>query len=135
MLASAASVGAVWLMAGLVVWTPLRGWLQGAMGNPYYPGAAWLDAGIVWQPLPLYALLLASLHYAWIRKAQPTGERWIGPILVVWVLGILFAPIAAMAADLRDKPLLAIPVAAAAAVVIILVLVSWRLHRKMEVGP
>jgi len=133
MLASAAAVAVVWLAAGLVVWTPLRGWVQGMLGNPFYPGAAWLDAGIVWPPLPLYVLLLAGLHYAWIRRAQPMRERWIGPLLVV---GTLVALPLAMFADSPDiVPLWWIPALAMAAAVVLLVTLSWRLHRNMEVGP
>jgi len=131
-LASAVSVLAVWLPAGLIVWTPLRGWAQWALGNPFYPGAAGLDAAFPLRPLPLYGLLLPLLHYSWIRGVQPTRERWIGPILVTWGL---FCLLPAAFLDRRDtEGLMPWTLGCLAAASLVLVLMSWRLHRRMEVG-
>jgi len=132
-LASAAAVLAVWLAAGLVVWTPLRGWTQWALGNPFYPGAAGLDAGFPLRLLPFYVPLLAVLHYSWIRSAQPTRGRWIGPILLAWVLCLLPLALAVEAPD--EFPLLGVAACALGVAAVLLVVLSWRLHRNMEVGP
>lgn len=131
-LASAASVLVVWLAAGLVVWTPLRGWVQWGLGNPFYPGAAWLEADFPLRPLPAYGLLLPVLHYSWIRGAQPTRDRWVGPMLVAWAI-LLLPPLAAWGS--AETPLVQWSVPAAAAAAVLLVILGMRLHRRMEVGP
>ena len=133
MLASAAAVLTVWLPVCLIVWAPLRSLVQDVLlKSPYYPGAAFLDRWLPVQIMAAYALLLPVFHYAWIRLAHPTRGRMGGVLLASgfvcalvvtggvvhwlgqWVGGLFLALIGV--------------------VVVLLLVCSWQLHRRVEVG-
>lgn len=134
MAASAASVLTVVLAAGVVTWTPLRAWWQSSVAeSPFYLlhapgyGAARFEWTFVFRPLWVYTLLLPVLHYAWIRRAAPTRGRLIGPLIVGW---FVFAIVLGLLMEDATRSYAGPGVAAAA-----LLVWSWRLHRRMEVGP
>lgn len=132
-LASVVSVLVVWLVAGTVVWLPLRGWWQGTvMNNPFYPGADALEGGFVLRPLALALWLVPMLHYSWIRRAQPTRDRLVGPMLLAWaLLGGLWS---FLPSGTRGFALLPWIAAMVIALPVSLTVLGWRLHRRMEVG-
>lgn len=133
-LASVVSVLVVWLVAGAVVWLPLRGWWQGTViNNPFYPGADALESGFILRPLAFALWLVPMLHYNWIRRAQPTCDRLVGPMLLAWALcGGLFGLLFVSGRGIALLPWIAAMVIALPATLTVL---GWWLHRQMEVGP
>jgi len=88
MLASGLSAITAWLVAGLVLWTGLRGGLHDLWQSPYFPVMAPREATVPLTWLALYGLLLPACHYGWIRAAQPTRDGHGGTFVI---LGLLVA--------------------------------------------
>lgn len=93
MLSSALSVLAVWLPVSLIVWLPVRSFIQDKMFmSPYFPLMMIREATVPWAWLGGYAILLPLFHYVWIRRAQPLrGENGvvflaIGVVIVIATL-------------------------------------------------
>ena len=82
-LATLASVLITWLPAAILIVSPLRGQLQNALQNPWFP----LMASTEWPYLCLvgllYALVLPVFHYEWIRSAAPFRELISGHLLAI----------------------------------------------------
>jgi hypothetical protein len=90
MLASALSLLAAWLAAGLVVWTGLRSLLHDRLlQSPYFPIMAPRETWVPLIWLALYVVLIPACHYAWIRHSQPTRGKQGGNLLVVSLLAAL----------------------------------------------
>ena len=93
MLNTILSVLAVWLPASLIVWLPVRSFVQDKLFiSPYFPLMMIREAQVPWAWLGGYAILLPLFHYVWIRRAQPLrGENGVVflAIGVVVVIGTL----------------------------------------------
>ena len=71
MLATVLCVLAVWLPISLIVWTPVRSFVQDKLfASPYFPIMAQREAAVPWFWLAGYMLLLPLFQYVWIRRAQ-----------------------------------------------------------------
>ncbi|MEX0653828.1 MAG: hypothetical protein WDZ31_04905 [Phycisphaeraceae bacterium] len=135
MLASAAAVLTVALAFVLVTWTPARATYQDLVRlSPFYPGAAMLERGFLLRPLLVYTLMLPSLHYVWIRLAQPMRGGLAGFWLAAWLIA---ASVIALGNELFEGPTLAwhswLTLASLAMAAGLLAIWGWRLHRQVEV--
>jgi hypothetical protein len=130
MLAGAAGVLSVWLPAALVVWTPLRSCVQDRLFlNPYFPIMAPAEAAVPWTWLFAYAVLVPTLHYAWIRQAAPYRGGSAGAMMAV---AVAFGLLCLVDGTPRHQ-------SARLAVFLIFALIAatalasgWRLHRELE---
>jgi hypothetical protein len=93
MLSTVVSVLAVWLPMALIVWLPVRSYVQDNLfGSPYFPLMMIREASVPWMWLAGYAILLPLFHYVWIRRAQPLrGENGVvflavGVVIVITIL-------------------------------------------------
>ena len=79
MLSTIFSVLVVWLPVSLLVWLPVRSFIQDKMFvSPYFPLMMIREASVPWAWLGGYAILLPLFHYVWIRRAQPLrGENGV----------------------------------------------------------
>ncbi len=86
MLASAASVLAVWLPAAIAVWSGLRSQYQADLQNRWFPLMEVAERPFVLWCLLGYAVLLPAFHYAWIRESQASREHTAGIVLAACVV-------------------------------------------------
>ncbi len=133
MLTTAIGVLWVWLPVALVLWLPIRSWVQEWLfQHPDYPLMWSRDLMLPWMWLKTYAFLLPLLHYAWIRQAQPAKYSDDGIWLVagaVWVSISLLGPA-------RDSSSTWITLAGHSFYVLVPVtalVVGWQLHHDVEV--
>ena len=125
------SVLAVWLPMALIVWLPVRSFVQDKLFiSPYFPLMMIREAQVPCVWLAGYAILLTLFHYVWIRRAQPLrGENGIVflAISVVIVVGTLML--------FRWHPLwFGILIYVLSTVMVVTCLVAGRiLHRNLEV--
>ncbi|MBN1591128.1 MAG: hypothetical protein JW888_16560 [Pirellulales bacterium] len=133
MLASAASVLAVWLPSAFVIWLGLRSSYQDMLGNCWFPLMGPTEWSYPFWWLLLYAMLLPALHYAWIRYAQPTWGLLSGALLAVGL-------VVAIMSIWNSVRVLELPEVARwlilgglATTSISLLIGGWRLHGRLEV--
>ena len=132
MLAHVLCVVMVWAPVALFIWLPIRSAVQDYLyQSPYYPLFTPMEAPlpVVW--LVLYTVLAPVLHYAWIRRAQPTRGSNAGDFLAV---GFFFAGFATLAMiHYREPWTNYLALAVGFAIEGILLVAGWRLHRSVEV--
>ncbi len=131
MLNTILSVMAVWLPMALIVWLPIRSYVQDKLFiSPYFPLMMIREAQVPWVWLAGYAILLPLLHYVWIRRAQPLrGENGV----VFLSIGVVI--VIATLMSFRWHPLwFRILIYMLSAVMIVTSLIAGRiLHRNLEV--
>jgi tryptophan-rich sensory protein len=132
MLAHVLGVLMVWLPVALFVWLPIRGAVQDhLLKSPYYPLFMPLEAPLPLVWLAVYIILGPVLHYAWIRRAQPTRGSDAGNFTTV---GFLVAAFATLGMVLYREPWAkCFALATGLAIAGILLVAGWRLHRSAEV--
>ncbi len=131
MLATVLAVLAVWIPASLIIWAPVRSFVQDTLlQSPYFPVVAPREARVPFVWLAHYALFLSLFHYAWIRWSQPTRGRYGGFLLsgVVMIFVIRIPLIHAFIPAFRRLPL-----ALGGVVALITLVAGFRLHRRLEV--
>ncbi|MCP4641597.1 MAG: hypothetical protein GY851_14230, partial [bacterium] len=129
-LAHVLAVMMVWLPAAVLVWSPARSWIQDIVfKSPYFPLFGSYEAVLPWVWLVQYAALMPMLHYAWIRRAQPTRGRNAGDFLCVAYIVGAFTAFAAVHA-----PWCRVFAVGVAILILCVMLVAGRLlNRTMEV--
>lgn len=131
MLSTTLSVIAVWLPVSLIVWFPVRSFIQDKLFvSPYFPLMMIREATVPWAWLGGYAILLPLFHYVWIRRAQPLrGENGV----VFLAIGVVI--VIATLMDFRWHPQwFRILIYSLSAVMIATCLIAGRiLHRNLEV--
>lgn len=132
MLASAASVLAVWLPAALLVWAGARSLVQDRLLlSPIYPLMAPTEWAVPLVWLLAYGLALPAFHYAWIRTAQPLQD-WLSP--TVMIAAVVMAPMGFCDIHRSAAPWVQwLAVAASVAAGAALAVAARRLHRQLEV--
>lgn len=87
MLTSGLSILASWLPTALIVWSGLRSFVRDRMfRSPYFPVMGPLENHIPLVWLTLALLFITSLHYVWIRHAQPTRRGGDARLMVAGIL-------------------------------------------------
>ena len=121
-----------WAPAALIIWLPIRSSWQGAvLGNPYYPLFEPTETFVPLAWLMAYLLLIPPIHYAWIRRLQPTKEPQAGDYLAC---GTIAAGFIALFNVFAFQPLewgLIVLVASVAS--LLLLAAGRRLHRSVEI--
>ena len=131
MLATLVSVAAAWLPAALIIWTGARSGFQGyVFRNPNFPVMAPLESPLPWAWLLGYAVCIPSLHYDWIRSAQPTRGGVRGPFLAV---GALLAGWTLITIGGRNEWFGWVALSAGLVVAAATVIGGRALHRRLEV--
>jgi hypothetical protein len=131
------AVLAVWGPAALLVWTGARSAVQDhLLRNPLFPLVAPRETWAPFAWLAAYGLFLPALHYAWIRRAQPTREGqsgdWLAAALAIATCIVWNGPDMALWSTVWFRAALWV---AGAAVSATFLLAGRRLHRQMEVLP
>jgi hypothetical protein len=90
-LASLMSVMATWLPCAVLILTPLRGMIQNAFDNPWFPLMASTEGGWLWSNLLLYVMFLPVFQYEWIRSSSPFRGLVSGHFLAIayGIFGVL----------------------------------------------
>jgi hypothetical protein len=131
MAASALSALAVWLPAALIVWTPLRAWVQHyVLHSPWFPIMAPREATVPLVWLVGYAVMLPAAHYSWIRLAQPTCGESGGLVMLACMFAAAFT---VFVVYFRAPWFPAVVIAACLASALVLTAAARRLHRRLEV--
>ncbi len=131
-IASTLSVLIVWMVAAFCVWMGLRSWVQEQlMQNPEYPVMASTDMPFLWRYLVGYTVALPTLHYAWVRRNQPTRGQHSGDYLTVAMVLATFTVLAM--SPHREGWTLGVTVAGGVTIGLTLLVEAWRLHRSLEV--
>lgn len=127
------SLLAVWGPASLLVWLGVRSLIQDQLfENPYFPLMKTADFAAPGWWLAEYLLLMGTVEYGPIRRAQPTLDRDAGYTIE---LGLLFVLLTFVNTTWRNSWYF-IPVCVALMVASLTLLIgSWRLHRQIEVRP
>jgi len=86
LLAAFISVMVVWLPLATGVWTGGRSWLLDQWRNPWFPWAGSLESDFPAMVLLLYAVLIPSLRYAWVRAALPCRGGISGIVVASGIL-------------------------------------------------
>lgn len=131
MLNTILSVMAVWLPMALIVWLPVRSYVQDKLFiSPYFPLMMIREASVPWFWLAGYAILLPLFHYVWIRRAQPLrGENGV----VFLSMGVVIV-IATLMSFRWHTLWFRILIYMLSAVIIVTSLIAGRiLHRNLEV--
>jgi hypothetical protein len=125
------SVAAVWLAAGLVVWSGLRSAFQDHMlRSAYYPLFRSDDALVPLAWLGMHLVLISVLQYAPIRRAQPTFDRDAG-----FTIAIFFCILALFTIDSASRWVGVVVAISIVVGVVSLIYGSWRLHQRIEIYP
>lgn len=130
-LASVLSVAVAWIPIGLTVFLPIRSTVQDAMGNPWFPFAAWTERPWVWNWLLVYAVLLPLFHYAWIRSSLPRRGLVTGFFLAAAgtvAAFVVWSDLSAWHGHVTTLANLGLVAAAIA-----LLVSGWQIHRRSEV--
>lgn len=131
MLATIAAILCVWLPVAVVIWTPIRSYIQDSLfQSPFFPLFRIVERPVPFIWLAGYGLVMPWFHYAWIRQAQPcrgaAGGMWLAAGFVVSAITALNAG--------RLAAWVATVVGITAGVLAVIVLLAGRrLHRSLEV--
>jgi hypothetical protein len=131
MLTTLAAVVVVWVPAALTIWLGLRSNYQDVLRqSPFFPIMAPLETAVPLVWLAAYVVLLAVLHYAWIRQAQPTRGGAAGPLMVA---GLVVAGLSIFNAGQIEQPVYWIIWIGCVVVTVAALWGGLRLHRRIEV--
>ena len=131
MLSTVLSVLVVWLPAALIIWLPIRSFVQDKIFiSPYFPLMMVREATVPWFWLFGYLILLPMFHYVWIRRAQPTrGSN--GAVLLA--IGIVIAAATLMSFKWHPAWFQTLVWIVSAVMVLTALAGGFLLHRRLEV--
>lgn len=130
--ATIASVGLAWLPACLLILTPLRGFFQGALQNPWFPLMAATEWSFLSWAVLLYALVLPVFHYEWMRSSTPFRGLISGHALAIAYL-VIPCLLADRLFGYGASPYRSGLIAVFAAVSLVLTIFGRWIHQRMEV--